>query len=238
MSSPSLTSLPSQQGRAPGAGTTTARTANAPATGRARLFARETEYIELADDEAPSEFNAVRAAYPHISRSGSITLVSGLAGQRARPERGIYAGVLGGVEGMVKSLPPSRGRSGSTGFAPASSIPSFHHCTLHALGFGEEALVKASSMHASSCFAPAGVMLGEPSLVRHPSPVVSLNRRRKTCCALSPRRRFAEVAVGYRRSASTTHHHPNRDRRTPSLARPEPRYKFVGRRRRPRGRTD
>lgn len=50
------------------------------------------------------QFNAVRAAYPHISRSGSITLVSGLAGQRASPGRGIFAGVLGGLEGMVKSF--------------------------------------------------------------------------------------------------------------------------------------
>jgi len=68
--------------------------------------------IELTDEEARStfevrfwgQFNAVRAAYPHISRSGSITLVSGLAGQRASPGRGIYAGVLGGIEGMVKSF--------------------------------------------------------------------------------------------------------------------------------------
>jgi hypothetical protein len=42
--------------------------------------------MELTDEEARSafevqfwgQFNAVRAAYPHISRSGSITLVSGL----------------------------------------------------------------------------------------------------------------------------------------------------------------
>jgi NAD(P)-dependent dehydrogenase (short-subunit alcohol dehydrogenase family) len=70
------------------------------------------QIMELTDDEARSafevrfwgQFNAVRAAYPHISKSGSITLVSGLAGQRASPGRGIYAGVLGGVEGMVKSF--------------------------------------------------------------------------------------------------------------------------------------
>jgi NAD(P)-dependent dehydrogenase (short-subunit alcohol dehydrogenase family) len=68
--------------------------------------------LELTDVEARAafevrfwgQFNAVRAAYPHISRSGSITLVSGLAGQRATPGRGIYAGVLGGLEGMVKSF--------------------------------------------------------------------------------------------------------------------------------------
>jgi NAD(P)-dependent dehydrogenase (short-subunit alcohol dehydrogenase family) len=68
--------------------------------------------MELTDDEARSafevrfwgQFNAVRAAYPHISKRGSITLVSGLAGQRASPGRGIYAGVLGGIEGMVKSF--------------------------------------------------------------------------------------------------------------------------------------
>jgi NAD(P)-dependent dehydrogenase (short-subunit alcohol dehydrogenase family) len=65
--------------------------------------------MELSDDEARSafevrfwgQFNAVRAAYPHISSSGSITLVSGLAGQRASPGRRIYAG---GIEGMVKSF--------------------------------------------------------------------------------------------------------------------------------------
>ena len=68
--------------------------------------------LELTDAEARAafevrfwgQFNAVRAAYPHISRSGSITLVSGLAGQRATPGRGIFAGVLGGLEGMVKSF--------------------------------------------------------------------------------------------------------------------------------------
>ena len=68
--------------------------------------------MELSDEEARSafevrfwgQFNAVRPAYPHISKSGSITLVSGFAGQRASPGRGIYAGVLGGIEGMVKSF--------------------------------------------------------------------------------------------------------------------------------------
>ena len=68
--------------------------------------------MELTDKEARSafevrfwgQFNAVRAAYPHINKSGSITLVSGLAGRRASPGRGIYAGVLGGLEGMVKSF--------------------------------------------------------------------------------------------------------------------------------------
>ena len=68
--------------------------------------------LELTDAEARAafevrfwgQFNAVRAAYPHISGSGSITLVSGLAGQRATPGRGIFAGVLGGLEGMVKSF--------------------------------------------------------------------------------------------------------------------------------------
>ena len=68
--------------------------------------------LELTDAEARAafevrfwgQFNAVRAAYPHISRSGSITLVSGLAGRRATPGRGIFAGVLGGLEGMVKSF--------------------------------------------------------------------------------------------------------------------------------------
>ncbi len=71
-----------------------------------------TQIMALTDEEARSafevrfwgRFNTVRAAYPHISRSGSITLVSGLAGQRASPGRGIYAGVLGGIEGMVKSF--------------------------------------------------------------------------------------------------------------------------------------
>jgi NAD(P)-dependent dehydrogenase (short-subunit alcohol dehydrogenase family) len=70
------------------------------------------QIMELTDEEARSafevrfwgQFNAVRAAYPHISKSGSITLVSGLAGQRASPGRGIYAGVLGGLEGIVKSF--------------------------------------------------------------------------------------------------------------------------------------
>ena len=46
----------------------------------------------------------IRAAYPHIKKTGSITLVSGLAGQRASRRRGIYAGVLGGIEGMAKSF--------------------------------------------------------------------------------------------------------------------------------------
>jgi len=50
------------------------------------------------------QFNAVRAAYPHISRSGSITLVSGGLARRPGPGRGIYTGVLGGLEGMVKSF--------------------------------------------------------------------------------------------------------------------------------------
>ncbi|HEX3412659.1 MAG TPA: SDR family oxidoreductase [Stellaceae bacterium] len=70
------------------------------------------QIMELTDEEARSafevrfwgQFNAVRAAYPHIRKTGSITLVSGLAGQRASPGRGICAGVLGGVEGMVKSF--------------------------------------------------------------------------------------------------------------------------------------
>src|SRR5277367_2072739 len=70
------------------------------------------QIMELTDDEARlafevrfwGQFNAVRAAHPHISKMGSITLVSGLAGQRASPGRGIYAGVLGGIEGMVKSF--------------------------------------------------------------------------------------------------------------------------------------
>jgi NAD(P)-dependent dehydrogenase (short-subunit alcohol dehydrogenase family) len=70
------------------------------------------QIMDLTDEEARSafevrfwgQFNAVRAAYPHINKSGSITLVSGLAGQRASPGRGIYAGVLGGIEGMVKSF--------------------------------------------------------------------------------------------------------------------------------------
>jgi NAD(P)-dependent dehydrogenase (short-subunit alcohol dehydrogenase family) len=68
--------------------------------------------LELTDAEARAafevrfwgQFNAVRAAYPDISRSGSITLVSGLASQRATPGLGILAGVLGGLEGMVKSF--------------------------------------------------------------------------------------------------------------------------------------
>ena len=70
------------------------------------------QITELTDEEARSafevrfwgQFNAVRAAFPHIRKTGSITLVSGLAGQRASPGRGIYAGVLGGIEGMVKSF--------------------------------------------------------------------------------------------------------------------------------------
>jgi NAD(P)-dependent dehydrogenase (short-subunit alcohol dehydrogenase family) len=82
------------------------------------------QIMELTDEEARSafevrfwgQFNTVRAAYPHISKSGSITLVSGLAGQRASPGRGIYAGVLGGIEGMVKSfaaeLRPGQGQRG------------------------------------------------------------------------------------------------------------------------------
>jgi hypothetical protein len=60
--------------------------------------------LELTDAEARGAFE-VRAADPHISRAaGSITLVSGLSGQRATPGRGIFAGVLGGLEGMVKNL--------------------------------------------------------------------------------------------------------------------------------------
>ena len=70
------------------------------------------QIMELTEEEARAafevrfwgQFNAVRAAYPHISKSCSITLVSGLAGQSASPGRGIYAGVLGGIEGMVKSF--------------------------------------------------------------------------------------------------------------------------------------
>lgn len=50
------------------------------------------------------QFNAVRAAYPHISRSGSITLVSGGLARRPGPGRGIYTGVLAGLEGIVKSF--------------------------------------------------------------------------------------------------------------------------------------
>ena len=68
--------------------------------------------MELTDDEARSafevrfwdQFTAIRAVYPHINKTGSITLVSSLAGQRASFGRGIYAGVLGGIEGMVKSF--------------------------------------------------------------------------------------------------------------------------------------
>jgi NAD(P)-dependent dehydrogenase (short-subunit alcohol dehydrogenase family) len=73
---------------------------------------RNKPISELTDAEARSlfevrywgQFNAVRAGYPHVSRSGSITLVSGLAGHRASPGRGVYAGVLGGTGGMVKSF--------------------------------------------------------------------------------------------------------------------------------------
>jgi NAD(P)-dependent dehydrogenase (short-subunit alcohol dehydrogenase family) len=50
------------------------------------------------------QFNAVRAAYPHINRSGSITLVSGLVSRRPMPGRGIYSGVAGGLEALVKSF--------------------------------------------------------------------------------------------------------------------------------------
>ena len=68
--------------------------------------------LELTDAEARAafevrfwgQFNAVRAAYPHISRSGSITLVSGLVSRRPVPGRGIYSGVASGLEGMVKSF--------------------------------------------------------------------------------------------------------------------------------------
>ena len=70
------------------------------------------QIMELTDEEARSafevrfwgQFNTVRAAYPHISKSGSITLVSGLAGQRASPGRGIYAGVLGGIFRDVRQI--------------------------------------------------------------------------------------------------------------------------------------
>jgi NAD(P)-dependent dehydrogenase (short-subunit alcohol dehydrogenase family) len=86
----------------------------------------------LTDDEARSafevrfwgQFNAVRAACPHISKTGSITLVSGLAGQRASPGRGIYAGVLGGIEGMVKSFAAELRPTGSTGCAQVLSTRS------------------------------------------------------------------------------------------------------------------
>ena len=68
--------------------------------------------LELTDAEARAafevrfwgQFNAVRAAYPHISRSGSITLVSGLVSRRPMPGRGIYSGVASGLEGLVKSF--------------------------------------------------------------------------------------------------------------------------------------
>lgn len=90
------------------------------------------QIMELTDEEARSafevrfwgQFNAVRAAYLHISKMGSITLISGLAGQRASPERGIYAGVLGGVEAWSRASPPNSGRSGSMGCAQARSTRS------------------------------------------------------------------------------------------------------------------
>jgi NAD(P)-dependent dehydrogenase (short-subunit alcohol dehydrogenase family) len=50
------------------------------------------------------QFHAVRAAYPYISRSGSITLVSGLVSKRPMPGRGIYSGVASGLEGLVRSF--------------------------------------------------------------------------------------------------------------------------------------
>jgi NAD(P)-dependent dehydrogenase (short-subunit alcohol dehydrogenase family) len=89
--------------------------------------------MDLTDEEARSafevrfwgQFNAVRAAYPHISKAGSITLVSGLAGQRASPGRGIYAGVLGGIEGMVKSFAAELRPVRVNGVCPAPSTPSF-----------------------------------------------------------------------------------------------------------------
>ncbi len=70
------------------------------------------------------EFNAVRAVYPHIRKAGSITLVSGLAGQRASTGRGIYAGVLGGIEGMVKSFLAELRPLRVNGCARARSTPS------------------------------------------------------------------------------------------------------------------
>ena len=68
--------------------------------------------MELTDDEARhafevrfwGQFNAVRAAYRHIRKTGSITLISGLASRQPFPGRGIYTAVACAVEGMIKSL--------------------------------------------------------------------------------------------------------------------------------------
>jgi NAD(P)-dependent dehydrogenase (short-subunit alcohol dehydrogenase family) len=68
--------------------------------------------LEITDAEARTafevrfwgQFNAVRAAYPHIDKNGSITLVSGLVSRRPMPGRGIYSGVASGLEGLVRSF--------------------------------------------------------------------------------------------------------------------------------------
>lgn len=68
--------------------------------------------LELTEAEARAafevrfwgQFNSVRAAYPHINRSGSITLASGLASSRPIPGRGIYSSVSSGLEGLVRSF--------------------------------------------------------------------------------------------------------------------------------------
>jgi NAD(P)-dependent dehydrogenase (short-subunit alcohol dehydrogenase family) len=68
--------------------------------------------LEMSEEEARGafevrfwgQFHAVRAAYPQISRSGSITLVSGGLSRRPGPGRAIYTAALAGLEGLVKGF--------------------------------------------------------------------------------------------------------------------------------------
>src|SRR5271157_3573065 len=72
---------------------------------RGRSTKNPDKSLVVAAVEKPPAPKNRKGKHGHaVSRSGSITLVSGLAGQRASPGRGIYAGVLGGIEGMVKSF--------------------------------------------------------------------------------------------------------------------------------------
>ena len=68
--------------------------------------------MEMTEEEARGafevrfwgQFNAVRAAAAQISKSGSITLVSGLLSHRPGPGRAIYTAALAGLEGLVKGF--------------------------------------------------------------------------------------------------------------------------------------
>jgi hypothetical protein len=69
------------------------------------------QILELTDEEARSafevrpwgQFNAVRAAYPYSARRARH-LGLGPCRAASEPRTRVYAGVLGGIEGMVKSF--------------------------------------------------------------------------------------------------------------------------------------